>query len=98
MLTEKQALERAFRAIDELLGNSLPIVPLPEAWPESLHQLAEEHGKKTGDAEAAREEIWVSYTEFLAQRLNRLFDEWGTHGPHCDLGRREGEKCSPGFH
>jgi hypothetical protein len=57
------------------------MVPPLEAWPESLADLAGERTAQTGDAEVAREEVWISYCEFLARGLNRIFDEHGSHGP-----------------
>jgi hypothetical protein len=73
-------------------------VPPPECWPESLLGLAQQRGRQSGDPEAAKAEVWISYTEFLAERLNKLFDEHGKHGPHCQQNRAPDEQCQERYH
>ncbi|HEY6343227.1 MAG TPA: hypothetical protein VIY49_17165 [Bryobacteraceae bacterium] len=68
-------------ALAALTAKESGAVPPAEAWPQSLDELAQERGKQTGDIVTARKEIWISYEEFLACQLNRLFDELGTPGP-----------------
>jgi hypothetical protein len=48
------------------------VIPPLERWPESLRELADER------AVAARKEVWISWAEWKAQALNRLFREQGT--------------------
>jgi hypothetical protein len=55
-------------------------VPPVEAWPESLLDLARERAAHTGDVEAARKEVWISYMEWKARQLNQIFNEHGNHG------------------
>jgi hypothetical protein len=96
VLTEKEVVERALQALDELVAKptaeKVPngpqrlqpeseTIPPVECWPESLADLAQERAAQTGDAEAARRETWVSWEEWKAQELNRIFDEYGNHGP-----------------
>ena len=117
-MSEKEAIERAFAAIDALVENRTPdrevggvsgnkseakpepvTVPAPEppaltaaltaaesgtvppleAWPESLADRAGA-GAQTGDAEAARQEVWLSWCEWKARELNRIFNEHGCRG------------------
>ena len=110
-MSEKEAIERAFAAIDALVENRTPdrevagvsgnkseakpepVVPAPpaltaaesgtvpplEAWPESLADRAGA-GAQTGDAEAARQEVWLSWCEWKARELNRIFNEHGCRG------------------
>ena len=52
----------------------------PENWPQSLAELAAEVGQRSGDQEAARREVWMSWCEWKAAALNRLFQEQGTSG------------------
>lgn len=55
-------------------------VPPVESWPESLLDLARERAAQTGDAAVARQEVWVSWCEWKARELNRIFDEHGCPG------------------
>jgi hypothetical protein len=55
-------------------------VPPVESWPESLLDLAREWAAQTGDAEEAREEVWMSWCEWKAREMNRLFQEHGLTG------------------
>jgi hypothetical protein len=52
-------------------------VPPVESWPDSLLDLARERGAQTGDSETAREEVWISWCEWKAREMNRLFQEHG---------------------
>lgn len=84
MLSESEVLERAFRALDELTGKpvaeKVPEVVPSEGWPESLKELADERAARSGNPEAARREVWLSWAEWKARELNRLFQEHGTSG------------------
>lgn len=73
-------------------------IPAIELWPESLKELARECGEQTRNPEAAKAEVWISYSEFLAARLNKLFDEHGRHGPHCQQNRAPDEQCLERYH
>ena len=55
-------------------------VPPVESWPESLLDLARERAAQTGDAEDARQEVWISWFEWKAREMNRLFQEHGLTG------------------
>jgi hypothetical protein len=68
-------------ALQALASTESGAVPPPACWPESLLNLAQEYGEQTGDIETAREKIWITYTEFLARRLNLILDETGMPGP-----------------
>jgi hypothetical protein len=61
-------------------GESNATIPALETWPESLRDLAEERGRQTGDSETAREGVWISWCEWKARELNRVFDECGFPG------------------
>lgn len=89
VLTEKEVLERAFRALDELAGKRVAEkfprgVPPLEQWPESLRDLADERAAASGEPETVRREVWLSWVEWKAAALNRLFQEQGVTG---ELGR-----------
>jgi hypothetical protein len=60
-------------------GESSATIPALETWPESLRDLAEERGR-TGNSETAREEVWISWCEWKAGELNRIFQEHGLTG------------------
>jgi len=49
-------------------------------WPESLRELADEVSNATGDPERAQREVWMSWYEWKAAALNRLFQEQGVTG------------------
>ena len=55
-------------------------VPSAEEWPESLRELAEEISADSNDPETARREVWLSWYEWKAQRLNELFRSQGKTG------------------
>jgi hypothetical protein len=55
-------------------------VPPVESWPDSLLDLAHERAARTGDAEDARQEVWISWCEWKAREMNRLFLEHGLTG------------------
>ena len=85
MLNETEVLERAFRALDELAGKRVAEkvpkgVPPLEQWPESLRDLADERAAGSGEPEATRSEVWLSWAEWKARELNRLFQEQGVTG------------------
>src|SRR5579863_9435065 len=63
-------------------GRSPKIEAVPPAseWPQSLSELAAEVGQRSGNPEAARREVWLSWSEWKAAALNRLFHEQGTSG------------------
>jgi len=71
-------------AIQSLAAPESGTIPPAEAWPESLADLARERAAQTGDPEAARQEVWISWCEWKARELNRIFEEHGNHG----LGRK----------
>ena len=84
MLSEKEVLDRAFRALDELVGKP-PAEEVPqgvpsECWPESLKELADERAAASAEPEAARLEVWLDWAEWKARELNRLFLEEGVTG------------------
>jgi hypothetical protein len=62
------------------LGPPNPRTVPVESWPESLLDLARERVAQTGDSETAREEVWISWCEWKAREMNRLFQEHGLMG------------------
>ena len=57
-------------------------IPPAECWPESPKELADERAAESGDPEGARKEVWISWYEWKARELNRLFlDQGVTRGP-----------------
>jgi hypothetical protein len=67
-------------AIAALAASESGTIPPAEAWPESLAELANERAAQSGDLEAARKEVWISWCEWKARALNRLFLEHGLTG------------------
>jgi hypothetical protein len=55
-------------------------IPPTVQWPDSLSELAAEVGQRSGDPEAARQEVWMDWYEWKARALNRLFEEQGVTG------------------
>ena len=55
-------------------------IPPTVQWPDSLSELAAEVGQRSGDPEAARQEVWMDWYEWKARTLNRLFHEQGSTG------------------
>ncbi len=84
VLSEEEVLQRAFLALDELVGK--PVADMttegisPEGWPESLRELADERAATSAEPETARREVWLSWVEWRAMALNRLFQEQGVTG------------------
>jgi hypothetical protein len=73
------ALRRNRQAALEAVSDAAAIPPLTR-WPESLRDLAREHATASGDHEAARREVWLSWAQWKAQTLNRLFQGQGLTG------------------
>jgi|GEM_PF-2363578 hypothetical protein len=63
-------------AMDVISGAAPPA----ECWPESLRELADERAAASGNLAAARKEVWISWCEWKARELNRLFLEQGATG------------------
>ncbi len=81
MLTEKEVLERAFRELDQLVGKPVAETvrtdaPPLEQRPQPLRELADEQVVASGDRQATGE-VWLSWPEWKATMLNRLFQEQG---------------------
>ncbi|HXJ41550.1 MAG TPA: hypothetical protein VNH18_19895 [Bryobacteraceae bacterium] len=53
------------------------VVPPLEHWPESLRDLAEERTAASGNPDAARRELWLSWADWKAGVLNRLLQQEG---------------------
>ena len=64
----------------EAVAKLAETVPPVESWPESLLDLARERVAQTGDSETAREEVWISWCEWKAREMNRLFQKHGLTG------------------
>jgi hypothetical protein len=81
----QRALERWQSQLQPEPGATIPpseskTIPPAEVWPESLADLATERAAQTADAETARAEVWLSWAEWRATELNRLFKEHGLTG------------------
>jgi hypothetical protein len=48
--------------------------------PESLRELADERAAESGEPETAPREVWLSWAEWKARDLNRIFQERGLTG------------------
>ncbi len=57
--------------MEEWQGSGTAIPPC-EQWPESLAELAAEVGRRTGDLEAARREVWISWRDWSAKEKKKL--------------------------
>lgn len=57
-----------------------PRIPPPGLWPKSLSELAAEIGRRSGNTGAAEAEVWMSWCEWKAAALNRLFQQQGGTG------------------
>jgi hypothetical protein len=83
-------------ALQELF-NAATIPPASE-WPQSLSDLAAEIGRRSGDTEAARREVWMDWAEWKAAALNRIFQEQGVTGQPGGITAatvRHGERSRP---
>lgn len=63
-----------------ILSGQPQAVPHVNTWPESLRELAKERAKVSSDPETAKREVWLSWAEWKAQGLNRLFAKHGVMG------------------
>jgi hypothetical protein len=85
--TERARLEAAIEALrhdreaalQTLIRTESETATIPPAaeWPQSLSELAGEVGQRSGNIEAARQEVWIGWCEWKARMLNRLFLEQG---------------------
>ena len=81
--TERAALQPAIETLRSGKAEALRLLSGPppiEQWPESLLDLADEVSAASGDAEGARRQVWMSWYEWKARMLNRLFLEQGVTG------------------
>lgn len=84
--TERGRLEPAIEALRKNRDVALkavadaPAIPPAQAWPESLRELAEERATVSANPDAARKEVWISWCEWKARELNRLFLDQGVTG------------------
>jgi hypothetical protein len=74
--TESEPPVAAVPSMHEMESNSPPAAE----WPESSREQAERKSGASGDSEAARREVWLSWEEWKATALNGLFQEQGTSG------------------
>ena len=72
-----EALRRNRPAVLEAIRGAVVIPPI-ERWPEPLRELADERAAASTEPEAVRREVWLSWAEWKARELNRLFEEQGT--------------------
>ena len=72
--TLRQNREASLRAVAEAA------MPKPADWPQSPAELADEIAERTGEPAAARREVWLSWAEWKAAMLNKLFLEQGVLG------------------
>lgn len=83
---ERPRLETAFEMLrrDRLAALEVisadAAIPPSECWPESLRELADERAAASADPEAERRGVWLSWAEWKARELNRLFLEQGATG------------------
>jgi hypothetical protein len=81
--SERAALQPAIETLRSGKAEALRLLSGPppiEQWPESLLDLADEVSAASGDAEGARRQVWMSWHEWKARMLNRLFLEQGVTG------------------
>ena len=71
-----EALRQNRQAALQTLSDAAAVPPLIK-WPESLRGLAQECAIASGDHAAAYREVWISWAEWKARQLNRLFQEQG---------------------
>jgi hypothetical protein len=85
--SERAALQPAIDALRAGRDEALRLLsepPQPEHWPDSLLGMADEVSVAVGDADAGRRRVWMSWCEWKAGALNKLFLERGATG---QLGR-----------
>lgn len=79
---ERAALQPAIDTLRSRKDEALRLLsepPPPERWPESLLEMADEVAVLSSDTEAGRQ-VWISWSEWKARSLNRLFHEQGVTG------------------
>jgi hypothetical protein len=74
-----EALRQDRQAALQSLSDATAVPPLTK-WPESLRDLAQERATTSGDHAAACREVWISWAEWKARQLNRLFLDHGATG------------------
>jgi hypothetical protein len=79
----RAALQPAIETLRTEKAEALKLLSEPppiEQWPESLLDMADEVSPASGDTEGARRQAWMSWYEWKARMLNRLFLEQGVTG------------------
>jgi hypothetical protein len=74
-----EALRQNRQAALQRLSDVAATPPLT-IWPESLRDLAQERAITFGDPARAHREVWLSWEEWKARELNRLFLDQGSTG------------------
>lgn len=80
---ERAALQPAIETLRNGKAEAMKLFSEPppiDQWPESLLDLADEVSVASTDAEGARRLVWMSWYEWKARMLNRLFLEQGATG------------------